>query len=85
MSDDKRLERIEGKIDDVSEHLSEIDVTLASQHVVLTEHIKRTRMLEEAVAPIKRHVDMVKGAIALVGLLATVAAAIEGIKIIMSK
>ena len=77
MSDDKRLERIETKLDTVNTHLSSIDVTLQGQHIVLDEHIKRTALLEADIAPIKRHVYMIQGAIALITLLATIAGIIE--------
>lgn len=77
MSDDKRLERIEKKLDDTNEHLSSIDVTLAEQHLSLKEHIKRTAILEKEFNPIRRKMDMLSGAIALITLLATVAAIIE--------
>ncbi len=73
--DNKRLERIENKIDDVSDHLGSIDVTLAGQHISLKEHIKRTTMLEKELAPIKKHVYMVQGALALI----TASGAIIGI------
>ena len=63
MADDKRLERIEAKLDDTNEHLSSIDVTLAKQHVSLAEHMRRTSLIEEELKPIKKHVDMVQGII----------------------
>lgn len=58
--DDRRLERIEARMDDISDHLGSIDVTLAKQSVLLEEHIKRSNMLEEIVMPIKSHVDVIK-------------------------
>lgn len=73
MSDDKRLERIEVKLDDVSDHLSSIDITLKGQHITLKDHIRRTALLEQDLRPIKKHVYMVQGALAFITLLATVA------------
>lgn len=73
MADDKRLERMEVKLDDISDHLGSIDVTLGQQHISLKEHIRRTKALEEQMVPVRRHVDMVKGAAALIALLATIA------------
>ncbi len=70
--DDRRLERIEAKIDDQNEHLSSIDVTLMSQHASIKEHIRRTGLLENELRPIKRHVYMVQGALAFITLLATI-------------
>lgn len=79
--DDKRLERIEKKVDDLSDHLSSIDITLAAQHVSLREHIKRTALLEKEMAPVKKHVNMVHGAIRLIMLTASIVAVIESIKV----
>ena len=79
-SDDKKLERIELKLDDANEHMQSIDITLQEQHLTLKEHIRRTEVLEKAVGPIKRDIDMFKGAVALIGLLATIAGIIAIIK-----
>lgn len=83
--DDKRLERIETKLDDTNEHLASIDVTLASQHVSLKHHIRRTELLEKELAPIKRHVDMVNGALKLLGILASILAITETIHMMLTK
>jgi len=58
--DDRRLERIEQKLDDVTEHLNSIDNTLASQHEVLKEHIRRTLALEKKLVPVEKHVTGVQ-------------------------
>jgi hypothetical protein len=75
--DEKRLTRIELKLDDISEHLGSIDVTLASQHVSLKDHIRRTTALETALMPVKTHVNRVEGALKLITLIATIAAIVE--------
>ncbi len=80
MSDDKRLERIENKIDTATVHLSSIDVTLAKQHVSLVDHIARTELLEKDLAPIKKHVYMIQGAMALITLLGILAGIYEAFK-----
>lgn len=80
MSDD-RLIRIEDKIDKITEHVGNIDVTMAKNTVILDEHIKRTAQIEDALIPIKAHVDKVKGAVALISLLAGMAAIFEIIKL----
>jgi len=41
-----RIERIEQKVDEVQKSISNIDVTLAEQHVSLKEHMRRTDLLE---------------------------------------
>lgn len=68
MIDDKRLERMEKKLDDVADHLSSIDVTLSAQHISLKDHMRRTAMLEKELAPIKKHVYMAQGAAALLAV-----------------
>ena len=80
--DDKRLERIELKIDDSNEHLAKIDVTLAAQHVSLKEHMRRTALIEKELQPIKKHVNMVQGALRLIGVTAAVCAILEFIRLI---
>ncbi len=67
-----QLDKIENKIDLIGSRLSSIDITLASQHVSLKDHIRRTTQLEVALAPIKSHVDKVQGAVVLLGVIATV-------------
>lgn len=67
-----QLDKIELKIDGLSDHLSRIDVTLAAQHVVLEEHIRRTKQLETVIVPIKSHVDKVQGGVVLIGIIATI-------------
>lgn len=74
MADSKQLDRLEKKMDDQNEHLASIDVTLAKQHISLEEHIERTNKLEVKVAPVVRWMYMTQGAVALLGLLATLGA-----------
>jgi len=75
--DDKRLTRIEEKLDDTNDHLASIDITLAAQHISLKEHIRRTAILEADLAPIKKHVNMMSGALKLLGVLTLAAGFIE--------
>ncbi len=80
--DDKRLERIERKLDDSNDHLASIDVTLAMQHESLRDHIRRTTLLEQELRPIKRHVDMVSGVlkfIVIIGVILGIVAAIQSL------
>ncbi len=77
--DDERSTRIEQKLDKVVEHIGSIDVTLGKQHVSLCDHIRRTELLEQEIAPIKKHVNMVSGALKLILVLAAVGGGIEGI------
>lgn len=72
-------EHQEAKLDKALEHIASIDVTLAKQAIILDEHIKRTNLLEAEVKPIKKHVDMVEGAIKLIMLLGVVIGIAEAI------
>lgn len=67
--DDRRLERIENKVDDLADHLSKIDVTLSAQHESLKHHIKRSDLLESEVKPLKRKIYMAEGALKVIGVL----------------
>lgn len=83
MSDDKRLERIEIKLDDVSDHIAAIDVTMGQQHISLKEHIRRTTLLEQEIKPLRKHVNMVEGFFKILGVLASIAVIAECIKALM--
>lgn len=71
MADDKRLERIEKKIDDSNDHLVSIDITLAEQHITLREHMRRTALIEQELRPIKKHVSLMNAGAKIITLIAT--------------
>lgn len=73
MSNDK----IEKKLDHIVEEIGTVKVTLASQHEVLAEHVRRTNLLEEEIRPIKKHVHMIEGAIKFIGLVGMIAGIVE--------
>ena len=74
-------QKFEKKLDAISEKLQSIDVTLAKQHVVLDEHIRRTEILENRIDPIEKNSLMFYGFIKFlgipIGLLTTLAAITE--------
>lgn len=82
MSDD-RLERIETKLDKVVEHISSIDITTARLTISVEEHVRRTNILEEDIAPLKARDNMRAGAVKLIGLVLGLCAAIEGIVMLL--
>jgi hypothetical protein len=62
---DKRLERLEDKIDSVADQLSSIDKTLVANTVILEEHQRRSlaneeavKLLESQILPIAKHVHV---------------------------
>ena len=84
--DDKRLERLENKIDKIHDSVASIDKTLLGQAVELKEHIRRTAAAEARVEqvskdlePIKTHVAAMGGVAKALGIAATVIAIIAGI------
>ncbi len=80
MSDDKRLERIEQKLDATNIHLVSIDLTLVDQKKDLVYHIKRTDDLQAIVMHVNKHVDMVNGALKFIGALGILIAVYEFIQ-----
>lgn len=58
MSDDSRLERIEDKIDSLSERISSVDATLAAQHVTLKDHTRRSLANEESLELLKSQTNI---------------------------
>jgi predicted nuclease with TOPRIM domain len=76
---DKKLERIEDKIDHIQEKISSIDVTLAKQHESLEIHIKRTNILEQKLEPVENHVVAVNTVLKVIGFSALALGIIEGV------
>jgi hypothetical protein len=77
---DKRLERIEQKLDDQNEHLASIDATLQAQAIHLEHHIKRTDKLEDMVLPLNDLRKEIKFIIKVIYFISAVAAIIEAIR-----
>lgn len=71
--------RLEDKIDRMSDKITSIDVTLAKQSVILEEHVKRSNLLEEKMEPLEKHVHMVNGVSKFLVLVGVLVAVIEGI------
>ena len=65
----EQLDKIEQKIDKISDKVEIINVTLAGQHETLKEHIRRTEILEDQIRPIQKHVTIVSTGLRLIGLL----------------
>lgn len=78
--DDKRLDRIENKLDKIADAQSEMNSTLASQHVSLEDHIRRTNILESEIKPLKKRVNMVDGVLRFLGVIAILAGIYQAVK-----
>lgn len=73
-----QLDRLEEKIDKLSDKTASIDVTLARQAVTLEEHVRRSTLLEIRMEPVEKHVTMVQGALKLLAGLGTLAGLLKG-------
>jgi hypothetical protein len=69
--------RVEEKIDKIVDKITDIDVTLGKQSVILEEHVRRTNLLENKLEPIEKHVHMIQGALKFLGLISIFIAIIE--------
>ncbi len=79
MDNNERFSRMEDKLDQVVEKISSIDTTLAKQEVSLSDHIRRTQILEEKLEPVERHVSMVNGIVKFLMLLSGVATIVAAV------
>jgi hypothetical protein len=82
---ERRLDRVETKIDGVVDRIGSIDNTLIKQSVILDEHIKRTEQLEGRVLPIETYIIKLHGITSLLKiltLLATIITALHLFKIL---
>lgn len=77
---------IQDKLDKIVADIGEIKVTTALNTSHLGEHMKRTDLLEtrveqvaSAMKPIQSHVDMVSGALKLLGIIGTIIGIIAGV------
>lgn len=82
---DELLNKIDLKVDKISDDITDIKIVQARQETVLEEHIKRSDSLENLynhlsaeVHPLKSDVEKIKGAFQLFTVLASVIASILG-------
>ena len=75
--------QLHGKLnEDITEikvSLARIDTTLERNTDSLEEHMRQTRLLEQKIAPVERHVAMMHGALKLIGIVSVVVGIITGI------
>jgi hypothetical protein len=76
---DKRLDRLEIKIDKIIEQQVSHNITLQVNTKSLQDHMKRSDALEAIVLPMKKKWDMAEGAMKLIGMAATAIGLIAGI------
>jgi predicted metallo-beta-lactamase superfamily hydrolase len=79
------MKDIDQKLDKIIDSISEINVTLGKQSVILDEHIRRTNILEEKIEPVEKHVHRVEGAFKLFSLMGVLLAILEGTRRMLNK
>lgn len=72
-------DKLDQKLDKLLDKVGEIDVTLAAQHVSLSEHMRRTSLLESKIEPMEKHLAMVAGGAKLASVIVICISAIAGI------
>lgn len=75
----EKLEKLDSRIDNIDITLAKQSVILENQHASLEVHIKRTDLLEAKLEPVEKHVDMVAGALKLIGLIGAMIGIITGL------
>lgn len=72
MDNNKLTEILLEKVDTIDRRIDNVDVTLAKQHEQLAEHIRRTKLAEENIKHINRHVNMMEGGLKAFGAISAV-------------
>lgn len=70
------LERLEDKLDKMIDSVASIDKTLAGQAIQLTEHVRRTNLLEGQVEVLKGLASKVRGVLMFLVFIVSTAEAI---------
>lgn len=74
-----KFDKLDERMDKLDKNQSESNIILAKQEVSLSEHIKRTNLLEERLEPIEAHVQLVNGILKTIGGIAVIVTIISGI------
>ena len=70
---DARFDKLDKKLDKISEDISEIKITQAEQAKDLRYHIKRTTQIENSLLPIVQAKHKLDGAFKVIGIIASIA------------
>jgi hypothetical protein len=76
----EKFDKLENKIDLITEKINSIDKTLDRNTVSLEVHIKRTNLLEEELKPIKSHVALMNNLAKIIVFLGILAAIYKNLK-----
>lgn len=67
---EKQMERMLDKLDETNKELGKINIVLDRNTVSLEEHMKRTKLLEENLKPIRRAYDAIIWVVGIVVVIA---------------
>jgi hypothetical protein len=86
MSTEKRFDKLEEKLDKISDDLAEIKVVQAEQAKDLKYHIKRTDLAEERISTVEEKIfplieqkNRLDGAFKVIGIIASIATFVLGV------
>lgn len=79
MSTEKRFDKLEEKLDKISEDLADIKITQVEQAKDLKYHIKRTDQIENKLMPLVVVKHKLDGAFKVIGIICSIAAFILGV------
>lgn len=79
MTTKQQLDRIEHKVDGVADRTGAVEAVLIKHGIILDEHIKRTELLEEHIAPVQAALSEFKGVVRMIKVLAVMAGAAESV------
>ena len=68
-----KLDGIQVKLDSINAHLGALDITAAKHDLPLSDHIRRTELLEARVDPLEIGQQNQEGALKLIMLIVTIA------------
>lgn len=78
MADDKKLDRIEAKVDLLTEKVWDINSTLHTNTGILDEHQRRSKANEEAIQLMRQEFEPVKKHVIMWGVIGKVGAWVAG-------
>lgn len=68
---DDRFDKLEAKLDKLDAKLDDIVVVQSKQHVILDDHIARTKQIEDELVPLKAQQNQIIGAGKLIAIIST--------------
>lgn len=76
---DSEMAEVKQLILKLDDRLDSVDKTLVKQEANLSEHMRRTALLEDEIKPLKKHVWMFEGGLKLLGIISLVGGLVGGL------